>query len=78
MYEQDQKQPSRDVLRKRCSKNMQQIYRRTPMSTCNVNKVAALRHGCSPVNLMHIFRITFPKNNSEWLLLQDKYNLKSI
>ena len=26
-----QKQPSRSVLRKRCSENMQQIYRRTPM-----------------------------------------------
>ena len=22
----------------------------------------ALRHGCSPVNLQHIFRIPFPKN----------------
>ena len=29
----------------------------------------ALRHGCSPVNLMHIFRTPFPKNTSEWLLL---------
>ena len=26
-----QKQPLRDVLRKRCSENIQQIYRRTPM-----------------------------------------------
>ena len=26
-----QKQPSRSVLRKRCSENMQQIYRRTPV-----------------------------------------------
>ena len=25
---------SRDVLRKRCSENMQQIYSRTPMSKC--------------------------------------------
>ena len=30
----------------------------------------ALRHGCSPVNLMHIFRIPFLKNTSEWLLLK--------
>ena len=29
----------------------------------------ALRHGCSPVNLLHIFRTPFPKNTSEWLLL---------
>ena len=31
------KQPSRSVLRKRCSENMQQIYRRTPMSKCDFN-----------------------------------------
>ena len=28
-----------------------------------------LRHGCSPINLLHIFRRTFPKNTSRWLLL---------
>ena len=28
-----QKQPSRGVLRKRCSENMQQIYWRTPFAT---------------------------------------------
>ena len=28
-----------------------------------------LRHGCSPVNLVHIFRPPFPKNTSGWLLL---------
>ena len=28
-----------------------------------------LRHGCSPVNLLHIFRTLFPKNTSGWLLL---------
>ena len=28
-----------------------------------------LRHGCSPVNLLHIFRTVFPKNTSEWLLI---------
>ena len=27
------------------------------------------RHGCSPVNLLHIFRTPFPKNISGWLLL---------
>ena len=30
----------------------------------------ALRHGCSPVNLLHIFRTPFPKNTSEGLLLE--------
>ena len=29
----------------------------------------ALQHGCSPVNLLHIFRTPFPKNTSEELLL---------
>ena len=28
-----------------------------------------LQHGCSPVNLLHIFRTPFPKNTSTWLLL---------
>ena len=27
-----------------------------------------LRHRCSPVNLLHIFRTPFLKNTSEWLL----------
>ena len=34
-----QEQPPRGVLKKRCSENMQQIYRRTPMSKCDFNKV---------------------------------------
>ena len=57
-----QKQPSINVFRKRCSENMQQIYRRLLMSKCDFNKVAlklyieiTLRHGCSPVNFLHIF-----------------------
>ena len=33
---------------------------------CNL----ALRHGWSPVSLLHIFRTTFPRNTSEWLLLE--------
>ena len=35
-----QKQPARDVPWKRCSVNMQQIYRRTPMPKYDFNKVA--------------------------------------
>ena len=34
-------QPPRGVPRKRCSENMQQIYRRTPMLKCDFNKAAA-------------------------------------
>ena len=51
-----QKQPFRGVLRKRCSENMQQIYRRTP---CQSVISITLRHGCFPVTLLHIFRTTF-------------------
>ena len=35
-----QKQPYRPVLKKRCSKNMQQICRRTPMLKYDLNNVA--------------------------------------
>ena len=47
---------------KRCSENMQQIYRRIPMPKCDFNKVACnfieitLWHGCHPVNFLHIFK----------------------
>ena len=34
------KQPFRGVFIKRCSENMQQVYRRTPMPKCDFNKVA--------------------------------------
>ena len=54
---------------------MQQIYRRKPsrMATsvkllCDFIEIA-LRHGCSPVNLLHIFITPFFKNTFEWLLL---------
>ena len=35
-----QKQPLRGLLKKKCSENMQQIYRRIPMPKCDFNKVA--------------------------------------
>ena len=35
---------------------------------CNFIEIT-LRHGCSPVNLMHIFRTPFHRNTSWWLLL---------
>ena len=35
---------------------------------CNFIEIA-LRHGCSPVNLLHIFRTPFSKNTFGWLLL---------
>ena len=74
----DQKQPPRGVPRKRCSENMQQIYRGTPMPKCDFNKVAlqlneiTLWHGCSTVNLLHIYITSFPRNTPGWLLLLDE------
>ena len=35
---------------------------------CNFLEIT-LRHGCSLVNLLYIFRIPFPKNTCGWLLL---------
>ena len=74
--------------------NMQQFYRRTPMPKCDFNKVAmkcdfnkvafsnfietALRHGCYPVNLLHIFRTPFPENTSVWLLLYQLFSPKAL
>ena len=34
---------------------------------CNFIEIA-LQHGCSPVNLLHIFRTPFQQNTFEWLL----------
>ena len=78
-----QNQPFRGVLKKSCSENMLQIYRRAPMPKCDFNKVAhrsvisiklfcnfieiALRHTCSPVNLLDF--LLDHKNTSGWLLL---------
>ena len=52
-----QKQPPRRVLSKRCSENMQQIYKRTAIPKCDFNKdfKITLRHSCSSVNLQSLF-----------------------
>ena len=62
---------------------MQQIYRRTPMSKCDFNKVAIkvsikvakqlysnrTSAWVFSCKLLHIFRTPFPRSNSGWLLL---------
>ena len=48
-----QKQPPGGALKKRCFESIE----------------IELRHGCSPVNLLHIFKTPFPRNKSGWLLL---------
>ena len=35
----------------------------------------ALQHGCSPVNLLHIFRTLFSKDTSERLLLNTAFRV---
>ena len=76
----EQKQPSRDVLRKRCSRNMQQIYRRTPMSKCDFNKIAKQlywNHTSAYVfscKFATYFRTTFLRNTSGRLLLNEVLN----
>ena len=72
------KQTPRGTIKKMCSKNMQKIYRRTPIAKYDFNKVVlqlcnfieiALWYGCSPVNLLYIFRTPFPRKTSGWLIL---------
>ena len=71
----DANQPSRGVLRKRCSENIQQIYRRTPIRSLISMKMQnyfieiTLRHWCSSVNFLYNFRISFPENTTAQLLL---------
>ena len=70
-----QEQPPRGLPRKSCSKNMQQIYRRTPMPKCDFNKVAKRRYWnrtstwVFSCQLKHIFRTPFLKKTSGGLLL---------
>ena len=45
------------------------------MPKSDFNKVA-VRHGCSPVNLLPIFRTPFPRNTSGWLPLNIEHILR--
>ena len=59
------------VVLKICSKPTGEHPRRSAISIklqSNFTEIA-LRHGCSPVNLLHIFRTSFLKNTSGRLLL---------
>ena len=72
----NQKQPSRGILRKRCSENIQQIYRRTLLPKCDFTLEITLRHECSPVKFVEIFRTYFAKNTSKVLLLANNSKRK--
>ena len=79
------------ALRKRYSENMQHIYRRATMPKCDFDKLlcnfieVTFRNGCSPVNLLHIFRTTLSKNtygeqllNSLFTQYEDHYASENI
>ena len=67
----DQEQPSRNVPRKKCSANMQQIYRRRTCRRTNFTELQSnfieitLQHRCSPVNMLHIFRTAIARTPLE-------------
>ena len=70
-----QKQPPRGVPRKRALKICSKFTGEHPCQNVisikllwNFVKIT-LRHGCAPVNLLHIFRTAVPKNTSGRLLL---------
>ena len=80
----NQKQSAKSLLNenvlKICSKFTAEHPCRSTISIkllCNFFKIA-LQHGYSPVNLLHIFRTTFSKNTSGWLLLSFYYLQKLV
>ena len=70
-----QKQPTEVFLRTGVLKICRKFIREHPFQSVILIKLlckfidTALRHGCSPVNLLHIFRTLFHKNTSGWLLV---------
>ena len=73
----NQKQLSRAILTKRCSENMQQIYRRTLMPKCGFSENALQlywNHTSAWIfsfTLLHIFGTLFLKNTFGGLLLKN-------
>ena len=70
-----QKHPLRGVLEKDILKIWSKYTGEHPCLSaisikllCNFTEIV-LRHGCSPLNLLHIFGTPFPRNTSGWLLL---------
>ena len=65
-----QKEPFRGVLSKMYSEICSKFTGEHPCRSvlCNFTEII-LWHGCSPVNLLHIFKTPFTKNTFRWLLL---------
>ena len=71
---------SRKNVLKICSKFTGELLCRSVISIkllCNFIDFA-LQHGCSFVNLLHIFRTPFPRNFSGWLLLLRIFKVQDI
>ena len=74
----NQKQPFRGVLKKSVLKICSKFTGEHPYQSVISIKLLfnfieiALRHRCSPVNLLHIFKTPFSRNTFGWLLL---YNI---
>ena len=63
-----QKQPSRGILKKSCSKKMQQVYRRAPMPKCNFNKVAKHLDDCFSIrHIKHRIPLLFTQVSISYL-----------
>ena len=62
-----QKQPPRGALSKRCSVNMQQVYRRIPMPKCDFNTVANTSRWLLLIILDEIVFLRFLRINSDFL-----------
>ena len=79
-----QKQPFRGVLKNRCSQICSKFTGEHPCRSVISMKLQSnfieitLRHGCSPINLLHFFRTPFYKNTSRWLLQSISESGKSI
>ena len=75
IWKNPQKHPSRGVLWKGVLKISSKFTGEHPCRSAIWIKLQSsfieitLRHGCSPVNFLHIFETPFPKNTSDGLLL---------
>ena len=76
-----QKQPSGGVLMKRCSENMQQIYRRAPMPKWDFNKVCfaiTLSHAITNHTFAWVFSCKFAAYSHHLILFYQQIGMKSI
>ena len=71
-----QMQPSRDVLKKRCSENMQQIYRGAPMRKCDLTATSELCDA-SPFN-QKFFVWAKEESGSYIYIVFKKYPVKAV